>query len=184
MATTLMLIDIQNDYFPGGRMELEGSTEAGLVARHLLTHFRRNHLPVVHIQHIAAHPGATFFLPGTEGAKVHECVHPLEGETIIQKHFPNAFRETGLLEHLHGEKVARLLIAGMMTHMCVDASTRAAADLGFECCIASDACATRRLNREGRSVAAEDVHLAFLAALDGTYGQVLPAQELLARLDA
>jgi nicotinamidase-related amidase len=173
MPVGLLLIDIQNDYFPGGKMALEGSEEAGQVAGQLLAFFRQRQLPVVHIQHIAIRPGATFFLPGTPGAEIHASAKPLETETAIQKHYPNSFRETGLLAHLQRQAIGQLVIAGMMTHMCVDATTRAAADYGFECRIAQDGCATRALKLNDRVVSAADVHTAFLAALHGTYGQVM-----------
>lgn len=178
----LLLIDIQNDYFPGGRMELEGSVEASLRAAELLSSFRREGLPVVFIQHVSLRPGATFFLPDTDGVKIHENVRPHENEIIIQKHYPNAFLDTPLLAHLRGVGALRLVICGMMTHMCVDATVRAARDYGFECMVAGDACATKALVHEGRTVAAPDVHAAFLAALSGTYGKVLTTREVVDEL--
>ncbi len=182
MPVGLLIIDIQNDYFPGGKMELEGSEEASQVASQVLAFFRQRQLPIVHIQHIAIRPGATFFLPGTPGAEIHASVKPLELETVIEKHYPNSFRETGLLAHLQQQAVEQLVIAGMMTHMCVDATTRAATDLGFDCRIAQDACATRALKLNDRLVSAADVHTAFLAALHGTYGQVMTAGAILEAL--
>ena len=184
MKTALILIDIQNDYFPGGKMELEGSVEASQRAALLLAFFRDAHLPRVHIQHISTRSTATFFLPNTEGVKTHANVAPREGEPLFQKHYPNSFRETPLLEHLRGEQIERLVITGMMTHMCVDATTRAAFDLGFQCLIAEDACATRALTHVGKTVPAADVHRAFLAALNGTYGRVLSTEETLSQLRA
>ena len=183
MPVGLLLIDIQNDYFPGGKMALEGSDEAGQVAGQLLAFFRRRHWPIVHIQHIANRPGATFFLPNTPGAEIHASVKPLEAETVIQKHYPNSFRETGLLARLQQQPIGPLVVAGMMTHMCVDATARAATDLGFECQIAQDACATRALKFGDRLVSAADVHTAFLAALHGSYGQVMPASAIMAALE-
>ena len=182
MHTALLLIDIQNDYFPGGAMELVGSVEAGRRAAMLLAEFRRNSLPVIHVQHISVRPGATFFLPDTPGVEIHECVAPQEGETIVRKHFPNSFRETPLLEHLRERKITGLVIAGMMTHMCVDTTTRAAADLGFSCQLAHDACATRALAFGGATVAAADVHNAFLASLNGLFARVRSAAEICAGL--
>ncbi len=182
MPVGLLIIDIQNDYFPGGKMELEGSEEAGQVAGQLLSFFRQHKLPILHVQHIAMRPGATFFLPGTPGAEIHASVKPLELETVIEKHYPNSFRETGLLAHLQQQAISQLVIAGMMTHMCVDATTRAATDLGFDCRIAQDACATRALKLNDRLVSAADVHMAFLAALHGTYGQVMTADAILEAL--
>ena len=178
MKQALLLIDIQNDYFPGGAMELAGSSQAGLRAAALLAAFRDKALPVVHIQHVSTRPGATFFLPETHGVRIHESVTPADGETVFRKHYPNSFRETPLLEHLHRLQVGELVIAGMMTHMCVDSTTRAAADLGFQCQLAHDACATRSLAFSGNTIPAEQVHLAFLAALNGLFAKVLPVDEL------
>ena len=173
--TALVLIDIQNDYFPGGRMELVGSEAAAEAAARLLGFFREAKLPVVHIQHISTRPGSTFFLPGTAGANIHASVTPLKGEPVFTKHFPNSFRETPLQKHLDGLGALRLVIAGMMTHMCVDATVRAAFDLGYAVTVAGDACATRDLVYEGRAVAAADVHAAFLAALAAVYATVVAA---------
>ena len=172
-VSALLLVDIQNDYFPGGRMELEGSVEAGGKAAEVLSAFRGSGWPVVHVRHESVKPGAAFFLPGTAGAEIHDGVRPLPGEVVATKHFPNSFRETGLKDRLDSLAVGRLVIAGMMTHMCVDATTRAAFDLGFECTVLSDACATRDLIFEGRCVAAVDVQAAFLAALGSAYAHVV-----------
>lgn len=182
MKTALLLIDLQNDYFPGGAMELVGSEPAVANALLLLERCRERALPVFHVQHVATRAGATFFLPGSPGVEIHAAVRPLPGERVITKHFPNAFRESGLLEALRAADVSRLVVAGMMTHMCVDTSVRAAADLGFACQLAGDACATRDLVLAGTTVAAAHVQTAFLAALNGTFAQVAPTQELLSEL--
>ena len=182
MTQALLLVDIQNDYFPGGAMELVGSPEAGLRAGTLLQAFRRAGRPIIHIQHIAARPGATFFLPGTTGAEIHASVTPLPGEPVFQKHFPNSFRETPLRSHLRSLGITKLAVAGMMTHMCIDTTVRAAFDLGFQCQLVQDACATRDLTRQEVAVPAAQVQGAFLAALDGTFAKVLSVQELCAGL--
>jgi nicotinamidase-related amidase len=178
MKTALILIDIQNDYFPGGKGELENPLAAAEQAARLLTFFRRQKWPTVHIQHVAIRPGATTFLPDTEGVKIHKSIAPLEGETIIVKHFPNSFRETNLLEHLKALDIEQVVLCGMMTHMCVDAGMRAAADYGFRVLLAADACATRTLTYGETKISAALVHAAFLAALK-SYGQVLPTGEVL-----
>ena len=180
MNQALVIVDIQNDYFPGGSMELVGSDAAAVEAARLLAAFRERGTPIFHIQHVSTRPGAIFFLPDTEGVKIHESVAPLASETVITKHFPNSFRETGLLEALRAAKVERLAIAGMMTHMCIDATTRAAADLGFQCELAHDACATRDLSFGGSKVAARDVHTAFLASLNGAFAKVIAAKDIVA----
>ncbi len=83
--TGLVIIDIQNDYFPGGKMALENTKEASANAAALLSTFRRLQLPVIHIQHIATRVGATFFVPDTEGVEIHASVAPLGNETVIRK---------------------------------------------------------------------------------------------------
>jgi len=105
-------------------------------------------------------------------------VAPQAGEAVFQKHFPNSFRETPLLEHLRKRDITGLVIAGMMTQMCIDTSTRAAADLGFQCLLAHDGCATKALSFGGATVSAENVQLAFLAALNGLFARVLAVQEI------
>jgi nicotinamidase-related amidase len=174
--TALLIIDIQNDYFPGGAMELEGADAAGAKAAQALKSFREKKLPVFHVRHLSTRPGSTFFLPGTKGAEIHASVTPEKGETVIEKNFPNSFRATSLQDELKGIK--NLVVAGMMTHMCVDASVRHAADLGYKITLLGDACATRAQKIAGETVPARQVHLAFLAALNGFYAKVIDSHEL------
>jgi len=178
MKRALVLIDIQNDYFPGGAMELVNSPAAGMQAGKLLQTFRQKGLQVVHVQHVSTRPGATFFLPETAGVQICEKVAPNDGETLIHKNYPNSFRETRLLEHLQECEISQLVIAGMMTHMCVDSSTRAATDLGFQCVLAHDACATKALSFGSMTVPAENVQAAFLGALNGLFAKVLSVSEI------
>ena len=181
MKTSLLLIDIQNDYFPGGKMELVHPLEAAKKAYELLQCFREHNQHHVHIQHVSTRPGATFFLPDGDGVNIHDSVAHFEGEPLVIKHHPNAFRETNLLELLRAEKTQRVVITGMMTHMCVDATARAAADLGFQVIVAEDACATRALQYGGTTIPADHVHKAFLAALK-SYGQVMTAEQVIVHL--
>jgi nicotinamidase-related amidase len=180
MAQGLVLVDVQNDYFPGGNMELVGMEQAAQNARAVLEKFRQSRRPVFHIRHIATRPGSTFFLPNTRGAEIYESVAP--GEVIIEKHFPNSFRDTALLESLRNSNIDHLVICGAMSHMCIDATTRAGFDLGFACTVIEDACATRDLVYKDRKIAAADVHGAFMAALSVPYATVLSAAEYLKTL--
>ncbi len=177
MKTALVMIDFQMDYFPGGRMELVGAEAAAAKAQDLLHHCRQLELPVVYLQHIADRPGATFFLPETDGIALHGSLAPLASETVLKKHYPNSFRDTGLEELLRGQGIERLVLCGMMTHMCVDATVRAAFDLGFSCLLAHDACATRNLQFAKQEINAASVHGAFMAALGAVYAQVMPVEE-------
>ena len=177
MNTGLVIVDIQNDYFPGGRMELVGMPEAASNAAQLLAIFRERGWPTFHIQHLSVQEGATFFLPDTEGAGLHGSIAPQGDELVIQKHYPNSFRETTLLQELESQDVKKLIICGAMSHMCIDATTRAAFDHCFDCTVVQDACATRNLEFGGNSISASDVHGAFMAALGMAYAQVVSLDE-------
>jgi nicotinamidase-related amidase len=172
MKTALIIIDIQNDYFDVGAMPVVGSDAASNNARLILDSFREATLPIIHVQHIATRKTATFFLPNTVGAEIHDKVKPLENEKIIVKHYPNSFRETELLDYLKREDIIDLVVCGMMTHMCVDATVRAAKDFGFTITLIGDACATKDQEINGEIVKAEEVHKSFLAALNYFYTSV------------
>lgn len=182
MRTALLMIDIQNDYFPGGKNELVGSPEASVMAKKLLEAFREKQLPIIHIQHISTRSGATYFVQNTPGVRFNEHVTPLQGEIIIIKHFPNSFRNTELLDVLKKAGIGRLVICGMMTHMCIDSTTRAAFDLGFECIVAQDACATKDISFDQCVIPAESVHRAFLGALSGMFAKVVSTEQALSEL--
>jgi len=179
MTTALIIIDIQNDYFDGGSNPLFGSNKAATNARLIMDDFRSKGFPIIHIQHLATRPTATFFLPGTAGAEIFADVRPLDNEKLIVKHYPNSFRETDLLKYLQSMEVGQLVICGMMTHMCVDATTRAAKDFGFGCTVIGDACATKNLEIDGQLIKSTDVQASFLAALSYFYSTIKTAKEYL-----
>jgi nicotinamidase-related amidase len=179
MNTALLLIDIQNDYFPNGRMPLERSTEASLKAQEVLQAFRNKQRPVFHVQHISTRPDATFLLPCTKGIEFHPNVQPQKNEVIVKKHYPNGFKDTSLLSQLQKKNIRHLVIAGMMTHLCIDATVRAAYDYGFSCTILHDACASKNLEFNGALIPSQSVHHAFLAAMQPTYGNVISSREIL-----
>lgn len=182
MKTCLILVDIQNDYFLGGSMELVGMENAAANAQLLLRTARAAGMPVIHVQHIAAHQSATFFIPGTDGANINPIVAPLADEPVVVKHFPNSFRDTNLLELLRKGEIDSLVVCGAMSQMCIDATVRAAFDLGFGCSVAADACATRDLLFGGETIRAADVHGAFMAALAAVYAKVATTGEFISSL--
>ncbi|MCD9615940.1 cysteine hydrolase family protein [Chryseobacterium gleum] len=182
--TALLIIDVQNDYFLGGKMTLEKSEQAAENIRKVLDQFRENHLPVIHIRHISTNDGATFFLPDTDGVKINNRVLPQENEKIITKHFPNSFRETDLLNYLQSKKIKNLVITGMMTDVCVESTTRAAFDFGFSNTFIGDATATRNRELNGEVIKAEEVQRSFLAgisALGNLYARVINTKEFLSK---
>ena len=183
MTTAVLLIDIQNDYFSGGKMPLERMDEAAANARALLDAFRSRDLPVFHVRHLSVRPGATFFVPGTPGADINTLVSPIAGESVIEKNFPNSFRGTPLLDELRTAGIDGLIIAGAMSHMCIDATVRAASDLGLRCMVAEDACATRALEFNGAIIPAAQVHGAFMAALRVPFANVVKAREAITSMN-
>jgi len=178
MNKCLIVIDLQNDYFPGGKMELVGIEDVAENTQILLTEFRKTKLPIVHIQHISIPPNAFFFLPDTDGVKISERVTPIEGEAVVLKNYPNSFRDTSLLEILRNGHVDNLVICGAMSHMCIDATTRAAFDLGFNCVVAEDACATMDLVFKNKIIKASEVHASFMAALSFPYAKVALTRDI------
>lgn len=166
--TALLLIDIQNFYFPGGQLPLVQPEKAALQAQKILKIFREKKMVVIHVRHMAK-----------SGADIFKRVKPLPGEKVISKRYANSFRETGLLSYLKQNQITHLVLAGMQTHMCLEAATRAAADLGFTCTVIHDACATRDLIFNGRAIPASAVHLSTLASLSHTYARVIDTETFL-----
>lgn len=180
--TALLLIDFQNDYFPsieGAKWKLVDTERASNQAAKLLTDFRKNGLPVVHVRHEFLTNEGPFFHPNSEGAQIHSSVMPITGEPVVLKNQINSFRETDLKEILDSQNIKNLVIVGAMSHMCIDAITRAAVDLGYNCSVAHDACATLDLEFNGITVPAAHVHSAFMAALSFAYANVASTDELL-----
>ena len=179
MARALLIIDIQRDYFPGGAYPLAEPDGAARTARRVLDAFRAAGEPVVHLQHVWDASDATFMRPGTEGVEIHPAVEPVAGERVLEKAAPNGFVGTPLEQHLRAAGVDELVVGGMMSSMCVDATVRAAADLGFQVTVVHDACAAPDLTFGDRTVDGAAVHAAFMAALADGYGTVISAGEAL-----
>ncbi|WP_339295337.1 cysteine hydrolase family protein [Paenibacillus sp. FSL W7-1279] len=178
MNTALLLVDIQNDYFPGGRNELFHPDQALTHAQEALSLFREKNLPIVHIQCILLENNATFFLPETEGINIHEGIKPQSDEQVIEKHTPDSFFQTELQEYLESIKVTRLVIGGMMSHICIDSTVRTASRLGYEVLLLSDACTTRDLVWNDTVIPAKTVHDTFMASLQDTFAQVVDTSRL------
>jgi len=180
--TALIIVDLQNDYFQGGKWELEGTEAAAEKASDLLMCFRQKGLPIVHVRHEFPTADAPFFVPNSGGAKVHSSVREMDAEPVVVKHQINSFKDTNLKTVLDDLAVDSVLICGAMSHMCIDAVTRAAHDFDYNCTIAHDACATLALEFNGITVPASQVHAAFMAALGFAYARVSSTDELLAEI--
>ncbi|MBD8597279.1 cysteine hydrolase family protein [Pseudomonas sp. W2Oct36] len=178
-STALIVVDIQNDYFPGGKWPLVGADAAADNAVKVVQAARDAGDLIVFIRHESG-ADAPFFTPGSEGARLHPKVLNLEHEPVVLKHFPNSFRDTGLQALLEEKGIEHLVIIGSMSHMCIDATTRAAADLGYTVKVIHDACASRDLEFNGDVVPAAQVHAAFMSALGFAYAEVLNTEAYLA----
>ncbi|MGJ7460204.1 cysteine hydrolase family protein [Halomonas sp. MA07-2] len=173
-TTALVIVDLQNDYFPAGKWPLVGIEPAAEKAARVLGWFREQSLPIVHVRHEFPSEEAPFFVPGSDGARIHASMAPKDApsEAVILKNSVNAFLGTSLHEHLQERGIERLVITGAMSHMCIDAATRAASDLGYAVTVLQDACATHDQAFNGVTVPAAQVHAAFMAGLAFAYAEV------------
>jgi nicotinamidase-related amidase len=161
--TALLIVDIQNFYFPGDGPGLVNAENASLTAKEILQTFREKNQLVIHVRHKSA-----------KGSEINKNVEPLSNEKVITKEEVNSFQGTDLLVYLKTNNINRLVIIGMQTQMCLEAAVRAAYDFGFECVVVQEACATRDLTFGGKVVKAEDVQTSTFATLsDGRYSKVI-----------
>lgn len=184
MNRAMILIDIQNDYFKGGRSELYQPEIAAQNAGRVLNYYRINGLPVYHVQHINTREGALFFLPDTEGAEIHASVKPSAGEKVFVKHVPDSFFNTGLADELILNQIDQITVCGMMSHMCIDTTVRAARAFGFTTTVLHDACTTKDLIWDQAVIPAETVHKAFMASLQGIFAEVISTDDFLKKIQA
>lgn len=176
----LLVIDIQNDYFHGGKLPLPGVEAARDKAVLALGSARSSGTPVIHIRHEFPNADAPFFVADSDGSLIHASVLPHESEAVIVKHHANAFRDTDLDERLKAHAPDEVVIVGAMSHMCIDATARAAADLGHAVVVLHDACATLDLQFGEQVVPAVQVHAAFMASLASGYARLLSVEEYIA----
>lgn len=176
----LLVVDLQNEYLADGRLPLTGIADAVAKAGKVITAARVSGEPVIHIRHEAPAADAPFFVPGSPGTQIIAEVAPRADETVIVKHYPNSFRATDLKAHLDDKGVDTLVILGAMSHMCIEATARAAADFGYVVTVIHDACATLDLTFDGIAVPAAQVHAASMAALTFGYAKTVSADMWLA----
>ena len=178
MTQGLLVIDIQRDYFPGGAYPLVAPEAAAEAAGRVLDEFRRHRRPVLHLKHVWDSPDATFMRPGTDGVEIYPRVAPVGDEPVIEKSEPNGFLDTDLSGQLQARGIEDLVVVGMMSSMCVDATVRAGADLGLKVTVVHDGCAAPDLDFGDTHVPGTVVHAAFMAALADGYARVISADEL------
>lgn len=172
--SSLVVIDAQREYVDGA-LALPGVTPALDEIGALLARARALHVPVIHI----VHQGAGLFAPGTSGAEIAAAAAPAPGEPVLTKKLPNAFASTDLADRLHALKRGSIILIGFMTHMCVEATARAAIDLGFKAVVVASATATRDLPDPltGGTVPAAEVQRNALAAMADRFATIMPTQK-------
>ena len=179
MKKALLIIDVQNDYFKGGKCELFKPEEAAAETKKVLDQFRANGDKVIYIQHENEGEGVQAMKPHTKGVEIYEGIKPQSGEEVIVKHYPSSFLETTLQDYLKKNQIEELVVCGMMSHMCVDTTVRAAAGLGYKVTVLEDACATKHIDWKGKVLGAEAVHEIFMASLAGAFANVITTAEYL-----
>jgi nicotinamidase-related amidase len=168
----LVLVDAQNTY-RSGVMALTGIEPALDECVRLLARARALKIPVIHIQHDAG-PGSPYDIRADIGA-IADKVAPVEGEAVVVKNYPNSFVGTDLDARLKAVGATKLVIAGFMTHMCINSTSRGAFNLGYAVTVPASATATRPLPAaDGSTLAAESVQAVALAALGDLFAVVVP----------
>jgi nicotinamidase-related amidase len=167
-STALLIIDIQQFYYPGGALPLQGPEAASANVKKLIAKFRDEKRMVVHVGHNVSKEG-----------EFHPDVAPIEGEKVFIKNEVSAFNGTALAAYLQENKIKRLVIVGMQTHMCVEGAVRAAYDLGFSCILVEDACATRDVKYGDKTIGADEVHDSTIGTLNGAYATVVDTKTFL-----
>lgn len=175
----LIVVDLQNEYLPTGKLPLSGIEAATANAARVIADAREKGIPVFHIRHEFANGEAPFFVPGSDGVAIQPAVAPVGDEPVIVKNYVNSFRETDLKQQLDARGVEEVVVVGAMSHMCVDAVVRAAADMGYPVTVLHDACATRDLEFGGVTAPAAYVHAAMMAAFEFGYGTVKSTRDYL-----
>lgn len=168
----VLVVDLQCEYFAGGKLPLNNIDKAATNATGVIEKARSNGDLLVHIHHESQSPDAPVFTPGSEGVNIHESVKPWGEEPVILKNYPNSFRETPLKDMLDAKGIEEVVVIGAMSHMCIEATSRAAADFGYQVSVLEDACATMDLEFNGINVPAAKVHATAMAALAFAYATV------------
>ncbi|MBS7776896.1 cysteine hydrolase family protein [Acidovorax sp. CCYZU-2555] len=168
----IIVVDLQNEYLSTGKLPLVGLDAALSNAQRIIAAARAKEELLIHVRHEMKQANAPVFVPGSDGVQIIAAVAPLAGEPLVVKNYPNSFRDTPLKQMLDAQGVKEVVVIGAMSHMCIEATTRAAADFGFSATVVHDACATKDLEFDGTKVAAAQVHAASMAALAFSYATV------------
>lgn len=175
----VIVVDIQNEYFAAGKLPLVNIEQAAANAARVIAIARQNKDLLIHVRHEFPDPNAPLFTPGSDGVNIHESVAPEGDEPVILKNYPNSFLKTNLKELLDSNGIEDVVVIGAMSHMCIEATSRAASDFGYKVTVVADACATMDLEFNGVKAPAAQVHATAMAALEFAYGSITSTQAYL-----
>lgn len=175
----ILVIDLQNEYFASGKLALTGIEEAADNAARVIAAARTSGDMLVHVHHEVPDPNSPVFTPGSDGVQIHPSVKPEKDEPVILKNHPNAFLKTELKTMLDDQGMEEVVVMGAMSHMCVEATSRAASDFGYKVTVVHDACATMDLEFNGQTIPATQVHATAMAALAFAYANLQSTAEYL-----
>ena len=176
----IIVVDLQNEYLATGKLPLVGIDTALANATRVIAAARAKGELVIHVRHEMAQAGAPVFVPGSDGVQIIPAVAPVEGESVVLKNYPNSFRDTVLQDTLKAGGIEEVVVVGAMSDVCIDATARAAADLGYDLTVVHDACATRDKAFGDSVVPAAQVHATIMSALEFGYGKVTTTADFLA----
>ncbi|KAG1193392.1 hypothetical protein G6F36_000883 [Rhizopus arrhizus] len=182
MKEALIIVDVQNDYFPGGRFPTDSPVETAQAIAQLMEKFRRENKEVVHVVHHSTEEQRkqlNFFEPGTPGVEIHESVKPLASEKIFIKHEVSSFVGTDLKEHLESKGIDTIIVVGMMIHNCVNSTVYSGSHRGFKCIVVDEAVNTFDQPYDGRIIKAKQIKEAFLAGIQFAYAKVKKVDDIL-----
>jgi nicotinamidase-related amidase len=180
--SVLVLVDFQNTY-RSGVMALEGAEEALAAGARLLARARAAGTPVVHVVNDGGE-GSPYDIRAEIGA-ISDAVAPVDGEEVVVKQVPDAFHGTNLEAVLTARGAAPgsgadLVIAGFMTHMCVDHTAQGAFARGYRPTVVAEATATRSLSGpDGTVLPAAALQAAALTTIGDLFGVVVPTVDAL-----
>ncbi len=179
-TTALVVIDFQNEYFAGGKMPIPDGLAAEKNAKRLLQFADKEKMPVFQVQHVTPAGSAVFAIDGNT-VKFHPGMEPRAGDKLVKKDTVDVFASTDLEKQLKAAGIKTIIMAGLMTHACVEGAARSAAVMGFNVIVSSDASATRSITRaDGVTVDAKALHQASLATIEDTFGDVMTTSKIIA----
>jgi len=186
--TAVIVIDFQNEYFPGGRMVIPDGASALQNTRRLIQAADAKGIRVIHVQHVLP-AGAPLFAEGGKTVQFHPDMQPRARDTVVQKDNVSVFAGASAAvmdKTLKDAGIDTLIVTGLMTHVCVSGAARdaAAAPRGYRVIVSSDATATRDLElATGATINHKTLHAASLATLEDTYGDVMTTDAIIGLVD-